>query len=138
MPTFDSEDGLNAGLIDLVTTGSVEEIEARLEEIGAPISQEVLAAVEKTGDYAKVQIVMCHISAYGVTEDMPDCNLLLWALSQGFLIAAGQLAEDAFSETLRETNEDGKTPLEVARELGADGVVADILACAESYGLNLE
>lgn len=125
-------------LIELVSHGSPETIKERLAEIEGPIAREVLVAAEKTGDPEKVTAVMWHITLHGDEGLGESSNWLLWALRYGFLIAAGQAAENAFPETLLEKNAEGKTALEIAREIGAEGVVEDILACAEFYGINLE
>ncbi|MCL5410690.1 MAG: ankyrin repeat domain-containing protein [Patescibacteria group bacterium] len=112
-------------LILAINAGSLEKVQefiGNLEDV--QLSESVLETAESTGDSEIVTAVLDHILENGldVPHDFP--TQLHWAISRGFRHSAAYLAEIAMEQDLAEKDENGNTPLELARSKGYDEVVA--------------
>ena len=124
----------STNLIAAIQQGSDTEVMATLEQMEGELSQEVIRAADQTKNLDLVVVVYDYALMNGITGDAGP-NLLIWSLSEGLLTLAQVIAELANQVDLEERNSDGKSALDIAKQIGVTEIADQIREMMTMYGI---
>jgi len=118
-------------LLSAIREDSLEKVEKSLSNLAdVELNEGYISAAETIGNPEIIESVVEHIIVNGLNPPHDFPTQLHWAISRGFRHSAAYLAEIAMEQDLAERDNNGKTPLDLARERH----YSEVAAVLESAG----